>query len=131
MFVLFLFLFSLSSLEATAYQTREVLDAMNADSGVPLTALKVDGGMVFNELLMQFQADILGVPVIRPIVAETTAMGAAYAAGLAVGFWAKVEDLRENWGKDKEWVPQMDAAERAKLYKGWKKAVTRTFDWVE
>ncbi len=120
-----------AALEATAYQTREVLDAMNADSGVPLTALKVDGGMVFNELLMQFQADILGVPVIRPTVAETTAMGAAYAAGLAVGFWSKVEDLRANWGKDKEWDPKMDAATREKDYKGWKKAVTRTFDWVE
>jgi len=120
-----------AALEATAYQTREVLDAMNADSGVPLTALKVDGGMVFNELLMQFQADILGVPVIRPTVAETTALGAAYAAGLAVGFWNAVEDLRANWGKDKEWDPKMDAAEREKLYKGWKKAVTRTFDWVE
>ena len=104
---------------------------MNADSGVPLTALKVDGGMVFNEMLMQFQSDILGVPVIRPTVAETTALGAAYAAGLAVGFWQKVEDLRANWGKDKEWAPKMDEAERAKLYKGWKKAVTRTFDWVE
>jgi len=104
---------------------------MNADSGVPLTALKVDGGMVFNNLLMQFQADILGVPVIRPTVAETTALGAAYAAGLAVGFWAKVEDLRANWGKDHEWHPNMDAADRDKLYKGWKKAVTRTFDWVE
>ena len=120
-----------AALEATAYQTREVLDAMNADSGVPLTALKVDGGMVFNNLLMQFQADILGVPVIRPTVAETTALGAAYAAGLAVGFWSKVEDLRANWGKDHEWQPQMDAAEREKLYKGWKKAVTRTFEWVE
>ena len=120
-----------AALEATAYQTREVLDAMNADSGVPLTALKVDGGMVFNNLLMQFQADILGVPVIRPTVAETTALGAAYAAGLAVGFWAKVEDLRANWGKDHEWKPNMDAADRDKLYKGWKKAVTRTFDWVE
>ena len=120
-----------AALEATAYQTREVLDAMNADSGVPLTALKVDGGMVYNELLMQFQADILGVPVIRPTVAETTALGAAYAAGLAVGFWAKVEDLRANWGKDHEWDPKMDAGERDKLYKGWKKAVTRTFDWVE
>jgi glycerol kinase len=118
-------------LEATAYQTREVLDAMNKDSGVDLTALKVDGGMVFNELLMQFQSDILGVPVIRPKVAETTALGAAYAAGLAVGFWAKVDDLRANWGKDKEWKPVMGEAERAKLYKGWKKAVTRTFDWVE
>jgi len=118
-------------LEATAFQTREVLDAMNKDSGVNLTALKVDGGMVFNELLMQFQADILGVPVIRPTVAETTAMGAAYAAGLAVGFWSKVEDLRANWGKDKEWTPKMDSAHREKQYKFWKKAVTRTFDWVE
>lgn len=120
-----------AALEATAYQTREVLDAMNADSGVPLTALKVDGGMVYNNLLMQFQADILGVPVIRPTVAETTSLGAAYAAGLAVGFWDNVESLRANWGKDKEWDPQMDAATRDKLYKGWKKAVTRTFDWVE
>ncbi len=120
-----------AALEATAYQTREVLDAMNADSGVPLTALKVDGGMVYNNLLMQFQADILGVPVIRPVVAETTALGAAYAAGLAVGFWKAVEDLRVNWGKDKEWDPKMDAETRAQLYKGWKKAVTRTFDWVE
>lgn len=118
-------------LEATAFQTREVLDAMNKDSGVNLTALKVDGGMVFNELLMQFQADILGVPVIRPTVAETTAMGAAYAAGLAVGFWSKVEDLRANWGKDREWTPKMDSAHREKEYKSWKKAVTRTFDWVE
>ncbi len=87
--------------------------------------------MVFNEVLMQFQSDILGVPVIRPTVAETTALGAAYAAGLAVGFWEKVEDLRANWGKDKEWEPQMEAETREKLYKGWKKAVTRTFDWVE
>ena len=118
-------------LEATAFQTREVLDAMNADSGVDLTALKVDGGMVFNNTLMQFQADILGVPVIRPKVAETTALGAAYAAGLAVGFWAAVEDLRANWGKDKEWTPKMDAGKRKDLYASWKKAVTRTFDWVE
>ncbi len=118
-------------LEATAWQTREVLDAMNADSGVELTALKVDGGMVFNELLMQFQSDVLGVPVIRPKVAETTALGAAYAAGLAVGFWAEVEDLRANWAKDKEWTPSMDEALREKEYKLWKKAVTRTFDWVE
>ena len=95
-------------LEATAWQTREVLDAMNADSGVELTALKVDGGMVFNETLMQFQSDVLGVPVIRPKVAETTALGAAYAAGLAVGFWKAVEDLRANWAKDKEWTPKLD-----------------------
>jgi glycerol kinase len=120
-----------AALEATAYQTREVLDAMNKDSGVDLKALKVDGGMVFNELLMQFQSDILGVPVIRPTVAETTALGAAYAAGLAVGFWEDVESLRENWGVDKEWKPKMDEKKRAELYKGWKKAVTRTFDWVE
>lgn len=120
-----------AALEATAYQTREVLDAMNKDSGVALTALKVDGGMVFNDTLMQFQADILGVPVIRPTVSETTALGAAYAAGLAVGFWKAVEDLRENWGKDHQWDPKMDAATRETLYKGWKKAVTRTFDWVE
>ncbi len=120
-----------AALEATAFQTREVLDAMNKDSGVKLKALKVDGGMVYNELLMQFQADILGVPVIRPTVAETTALGAAYAAGLAVGFWKAVEDLRANWGKDKEWDSQMAAKQRDALYKGWKKAVTRTFDWVE
>jgi len=118
-------------LEATAWQTREVLDAMNADSGVALTALKVDGGMVYNELLMQFQSNVLGVPVIRPKVAETTALGAAYAAGLAVGFWSAVEDLRANWAKDKEWQPSMDSAERDKEYRFWKKAVTRTFDWVE
>jgi glycerol kinase len=120
-----------ATLEATAWQTREVLDAMNADSGVALTALKVDGGMVYNELLMQFQSDVLNVPVIRPQVAETTALGAAYAAGLAVGFWAEVEDLRANWAKDKEWTPKMDEAEREKEFGLWKKAVTRTFDWVE
>jgi len=119
-----------AALEATAYQTREVLDAMEKDSGVKLTALKVDGGMVFNELLMQFQADILGVPVIRPKVAETTALGAAYAAGLAVGFWKDYDELRRNWGRDKEWQPQMDPARRQALYAGWKKAVTRTFDWI-
>ena len=120
-----------ATLEATAWQTKEVVDAMNKDSGVELSSLKVDGGMVHNELLMQFQADVLGVPVIRPTVAETTSLGAAYAAGLAVGFWSEVEDLRANWGKDKEWQPQMDPAERDKEYGLWKKAVTRTFDWVE
>ncbi len=118
-------------LEATAWQTREVLDAMNADSGVPLTALKVDGGMVFNNLLMQFQSDVLGVPVIRPVVAETTALGAAYAAGLAVGYWAEIEDLRENWARDAEWTPAMSAELRDKEYAQWKKAVTRTFGWVD
>jgi glycerol kinase len=118
-------------LEATAWQSKEVVEAMNADSGVELTSLKVDGGMVQNELLMQFQADVLGVPVIRPQVSETTSLGAAYAAGLAVGFWNEVEDLRANWGKDKEWTPQMDPAEVERSYRLWKKAVTRTFDWVE
>ncbi len=119
-----------ATLEATAYQTREVLDAMNQDSGVPLRALKVDGGMVYNELLMQFQSDILDVPVVRPKVAETTSLGAAYAAGLAVGFWSNFDELRANWGVDKQWTPMMDAERRKGLYGGWKKAVTRTFDWV-
>ncbi len=119
-----------AALEATAYQTREVLDAMNNDSGVALTALKVDGGMVINELLMQFQADILGVPVLRPKVAETTSLGAAYAAGLAVGFWSGEEELRRNWQVDRIWQPQMPQAERERLYAGWKKAVERTFGWV-
>ena len=117
-------------LEATAFQTREVVDAMNADSGVPLTTLKVDGGMVGNELLMQFQADILGVPVVRPSVAETTALGAAYAAGLAVGFWSSTDEIRANWRPDREWRPAMHDARRAELYGEWRKAVTKTFDWV-
>ncbi|MCJ7700209.1 MAG: FGGY-family carbohydrate kinase, partial [Anaerolineales bacterium] len=120
-----------ATLEATAYQTREVLEAMKADSGVELTALKVDGGMVFNELLMQFQADILNVPVIRPKVAETTALGAAYAAGLAVGYWNDFDELRANWGQDKSWQPQMEAQTRQALFSAWQKAVTRTFDWIE
>ena len=118
-------------LEATAYQTREVLEAMNADSGVPLTELKVDGGMTANETLMQFQADQVGVPVIRPVVAETTALGAAYAAGIAVGFWSGEEDVVKNWAEDKHWEPKMDDAERDRLYRNWKKAVTKTFDWVD
>ncbi len=120
-----------AALEATAFQTREVLDAMEKDSGVRLRALKVDGGMVRNELLMQFQADILDVPVIRPKVAETTALGAAYAAGLAVGFWKDFDELRSHWGEDREWTPRMAAAERDRLYAGWKKAVSRTLDWVD
>ena len=119
-----------AALEATAYQTREVLDAMETDSGVKLTALKVDGGMVYNQLLMQFQADILGVPVIRPTVSETTSLGAAYAAGLAAGFWDDLEDLRQNWGVDQIWQPRMSKEQRATLYAGWKKAVQRTLDWV-
>jgi glycerol kinase len=120
-----------ATLEATAFQSREVVDAMNQDSGVDLESLKVDGGMVGNDLLMQFQADILGVPVIRPEVAETTALGAAYAAGLATGFWASEEDLRNNWAEDKRWEPNMDSAKRDEYYKFWKKAVTRTFDWFD
>jgi glycerol kinase len=119
-----------AALEATAYQTREVLEAMQKDSGVKLKALKVDGGMVHNELLMQFQADLIDVPVIRPKVTETTSLGAAYAAGLAVGFWTDFDELRANWGQDREWQPQMELSKRETLYAGWKKAVTRTFDWV-
>jgi glycerol kinase len=134
--------FARAALEATAYQTREVLDAMNKDIALGrsevaprpyerLASLKVDGGMVRNELLMQFQADILDVPVIRPKVSETTALGAAYVAGLAVGYWRGQDDLRANWQADKTWTPNMDGVTRDKLYRGWQKAVARTFDWVE
>ena len=118
-------------LEATAFQTREVLDAMNADSGADLTVLKVDGGMVRNELLMQFQADILGVPVIRPVVSETTALGAAYAAGLAVGLWSGEAEIRQHWAADRRWDPEMDRQQREQLYAQWRKAVIRTLDWVD
>jgi len=120
-----------AALEAIAFQTREVLDAVNADSGVPLTELKVDGGATANNLLLQFQADILNVPVVRPVVAETTALGAAYAAGLAVGFWNGLDDLRANWQEDARWEPNMDSAERDRLMRNWKKAVTKTLDWVD
>jgi glycerol kinase len=120
-----------AALEATAYQTREVLEAMEKDSGVALKSLKVDGGMVHNNLLMQFQANILGVPVVRPKVAETTALGAAYAAGLAVGFWDNLDDLRSNWQIDKTWQPEMESDHRQQLFNQWKKAVERTFNWVE
>lgn len=120
-----------AALEATAFQTREVLDAANADAGVDMEDLRVDGGMVVNDALMQFQADILGIPVIRPKVVETTALGAAYAAGLAVGFWETTESATENWAEDKRWEPQMDASERERQLRLWKKAVTRTFDWVD
>lgn len=120
-----------AALEATAYQTREVLDAMEADSGVKLSSLKVDGGMVQNNLLMQFQADILGVQVMCPKVVETTALGAAYAAGLATGFWENQVDLRSNWQISHTWKPQMLPEQREQLYKGWLKAVERTFNWVE
>src|SRR5690625_5077216 len=118
-------------LEATAFQSREVVDAMNADSGVELKELRVDGGMVANETLMQFQADILGVDVVRPKVAETTALGAAYADGIEVGFWEGEQDVVDNWAEDKRWTPQMDEGERERLYRSWKKAVTKTFDWVD
>ncbi|OMH26046.1 glycerol kinase [Tersicoccus phoenicis] len=120
-----------AALEATAFQSREVLDAANADAGVDLEDLRVDGGMVANDALMQFQADILGIPVVRPKVTETTALGAAYAAGLAVGFWQSTDDVTANWAEDKRWEPQMDAAERDRQLRLWKKAVTRTFDWVD
>ncbi|PUB30256.1 glycerol kinase [Promicromonospora sp. AC04] len=120
-----------AALEATAFQTREVMDAMRADSGVELTELKVDGGMVANELLMQFQADQLGVPVVRPVVAETTALGAAYAAGIAVGFWKGESDVTANWAEDRRWTPDVEESERDRLYRSWKKAVTKTFDWVD
>ena len=118
-------------LESTAYQTREILDAMFKDSGVELKSLKVDGGMVANELLMQFQADVLGVPVVRPKITETTALGAAYAAGLAVGYWKDYDDLRSNWQSDKVWHPELDSDEREKGYGRWLKAVSRTFDWLD
>lgn len=119
-------------LEATAFQSREVLDAMNADSGgVEIEELKVDGGMVANETLMQFQADILGIDVVRPLVTETTALGAAYAAGIAVGFWSGEQDVSDNWAEGERWSPKMDSDERERLYRNWQKAVTRTFDWVD
>jgi glycerol kinase len=118
-------------LEATAFQTREVLEAMDADSGVPLTELRVDGGMVANETLMQFQADLLGVDVVRPLIAETTALGAAYAAGLAVGYWGSTDEIAEHWGEDRRWSPRMDEVERERLFRQWKKAVQRTLDWVD
>ncbi len=117
-------------LEATAFQTREVVEAMNADCALPLSELKVDGGMVVNELLMQFQADQLDVPVLRPTVTETTALGAAYAAGLTVGFWSSPEEIRANWSADRIWEPSMDPERREELYADWRKAVTRTFDWA-
>ncbi len=119
-----------AALEATAYQTRDVLEAMERDTGTSIEELRVDGGMVANELLMQFQADILKVPVLRPKTAETTALGAAYAAGLAVGYWSGAEEIKENWAVDKHWTPAMEDAERGRLYASWQKAVTRSFDWA-
>jgi glycerol kinase len=120
-----------AALESTAYQVRDVVEAMQADSGIALSSLKVDGGMVANALLMQFQADILDAPVIRPKVTETTALGAAYAAGLAVGFWDNTDDLRANWAIDRTWTPTMTRERRDTYYRCWKKAVARSFGWVE
>jgi glycerol kinase len=120
-----------AALEATAWQTKEVVDAANDVADVPFDELRVDGGMVANELLMQFQADVLGVPVIRPEVTETTALGAAYAAGLAVGFWSDQDELRERWSEDKRWEPDMEDEDRDKQYAKWKKAVERSFDWAD
>jgi glycerol kinase len=120
-----------SVLEATAYQTRDVLDAMNNDTGIAINELKVDGGMVVNETLMQFQADILGISVVRSRIAETTALGAAYAAGIATGFWNNIHELKQKWAKSNQWQPRISASRRDALYSGWKKAVTRSFDWID
>jgi glycerol kinase len=120
-----------AALEATAYQVREVIDAMTKDSGVKVKELRTDGGMVVNELLMQFQSDILNVPVVRPKVIETTALGAAYAAGLATGYWNSTKDISDNWGVDKRWHPAMAEPQRSKLFASWKKAVNRSLDWVD
>lgn len=120
-----------ATLEAICYQSKDVADAMEKDSGVKLEVLKVDGGVTANELCMQMQADILGVPVSKPVVAETTALGAAYAAGLAVGFWNNTDELVQNWNEDKRWSPEWNDEQRAAGYKGWEKAVQRTLDWVD
>ena len=120
-----------ATLEAICYQSRDVADAMAQDSGVPLEVLKVDGGVTSNDFCMQLQADILGIPVSRPVVAETTALGAAYAAGLAVGFWASPDELRANWNESRRWSPQWTEQQRADGYAGWQKAVDRTLDWVD
>ena len=120
-----------ATLEAICYQSRDVADAMEKDSGVKLEVLKVDGGVTANNLCMQIQADVLGVPVSRPVVAETTALGAAYGAGLAVGFWKTRDELRQNWNESKRWEPHWDEEQRAHGYAGWQKAVSRTLDWVD
>jgi glycerol kinase len=120
-----------ATLEAICYQSRDVSDAMCRDSGVSVDVLKVDGGVTANNLCMQLQADILGVPVSRPVVAETTALGAAYAAGLAAGFWSSADQLRANWKESLRWQPRWTDAQREDGYAGWRKAVQRTLDWVE
>jgi glycerol kinase len=119
-----------AALEATAFQTKDVLDAMRADTGADLSEMRVDGGMVANDLLMQFQADLLGVPVIRPVVAETTALGAAYAAGLAEGVWGSLDDLKVNWAEDRRFIPTMKTDVRDWLDSRWRQAVERTLNWV-
>ena len=120
-----------ATLESICYQSRDVAEAMEADSGVTLDVLKVDGGVTANELCMQMQADILGVPVSRPVVAETTALGAAYAAGLAVGYWKDTDELRANWNESKRWQPTWSDQQRTEGYAKWRKAVERTLDWVD
>jgi glycerol kinase len=120
-----------AALEATAFQTLEIFEAMEQDSGLPIPSLKVDGGMVVNELLMQFQADLLRVPVIRPKITETTALGAAFAAGLSVGYWDSREQLTSLWEEERRWEPEMEQAERERKIHFWKKAVSRSFDWLE
>ncbi|MDQ1087607.1 glycerol kinase [Siphonobacter sp. SORGH_AS 1065] len=120
-----------AALEATAFQTLEILEAMEKDAGIRLSELRADGGMTVNELLMQFQSDLLNVPVVRPKMIETTALGAAYAAGLAVGYWKDLDDLRQNWGIEKTWKPQMPRAKRNSMYRSWRKAVRRSFGWEE
>lgn len=120
-----------ATLEAVAWQTREVIDAMMQDSGVAITQLRVDGGMTANQLLMQFQSDVVGVPVVRPVITETTALGAAYAAGIAVGVWQDLADVQRYWREDQRWTAQMPVAQREQQYAYWKKAVTRTFAWIE
>jgi glycerol kinase len=120
-----------ATLEAICYQSRDVAEAMEKDSGVALEVLKVDGGVTANELCMQIQADVLGVEVSRPVIAETTALGAAYAAGLAVGFWSSTDELRANWNEDRRWSPRWDKARREEGYAQWTKAVQRTLDWVD
>jgi glycerol kinase len=120
-----------ATLEAICYQSRDVVEAMRQDSGVTLDVLRVDGGVTANELCMQIQADVLGVPVSKPVVAETTALGAAYAAGLAVGFWKSIEELKQNWQEGRRWQPEWSDEQRTTGYAGWKKAVNRTLDWVD
>ena len=120
-----------AALEAMAYQTADVIDVMQSAGGIRLRELRVDGGAAANDLLLQFQADVLGIPVVRPTVAETTALGAAYAAGLAVGFWRDLDELRANWQEGARWSPEWTDDQRAAGYAGWQKAVQRTLDWVD